>query len=538
MQSKKPSNTVPFPVRGPVQTSLFQGDDLHADTSLNEPHKDALNGAELFADIEVRHSPLPRSAASGHLWLCLRFPLLPLEVLSAEAGRPCAVIHNEGNNVQVLLANDAAQAAGVQPGLPVNAALALAPELQLLQREQQLENEALQSLAAWAVGFTPVVSVAADDALLLEVRGSLQLFGGLGALLSQLHDELYEHEVCTASSPVPQAALWLAASGGSLHLRTADDPQLKALPVSVLNWPVRLHKQFVSMGVETLGDCLRLPRAGFAKRFGQKRLRELDRGFGRDADVRLHYAEPPVFEDHVDLPEETIDYGMLSSVIDLQLDRLQEFMTGRQLAVEHLCITLVHSRQFADQQEPAVTDIEIGLLEPQHSVQTLRKLIELRFERVLLESPVQSVGMSAGAFNALQAGTAALLTDDLANGNDNRAGSRLIERLQARLGRERVYGLSAACDYRPERAWRKTEPLTASGAPRNNLPRPLWLLPQPRRIHGGETLAASGNAERIEAGWWDGGDVQRDYYVVEHAAGRRIWLFRDRSGWYLHGLFG
>jgi len=46
--------------------------------------------------------------------------------------------------------------------------------------------------------------------------------------------------------------------------------------------------------------------------------------------------------------------------------------------------------------------------------------------------------------------------------------------------------------------------------------------------------------ERIEAGWWDGGDVRRDYFIAIDAAGRCLWLFRDpRSpeGWFLHGLF-
>jgi protein ImuB len=47
--------------------------------------------------------------------------------------------------------------------------------------------------------------------------------------------------------------------------------------------------------------------------------------------------------------------------------------------------------------------------------------------------------------------------------------------------------------------------------------------------------------ERIESGWWDGGDVQRDYYVARTPAGTRLWIFRERrapAGWFLHGVFG
>jgi protein ImuB len=47
-------------------------------------------------------------------------------------------------------------------------------------------------------------------------------------------------------------------------------------------------------------------------------------------------------------------------------------------------------------------------------------------------------------------------------------------------------------------------------------------------------------AERIESGWWDGGDIKRDYYAVTAAQGQRLWIYRDciTGGWYMHGIFG
>ena len=49
--------------------------------------------------------------------------------------------------------------------------------------------------------------------------------------------------------------------------------------------------------------------------------------------------------------------------------------------------------------------------------------------------------------------------------------------------------------------------------------------------------------ERIESGWWDGGDVRRDYFVAESPQGETMWIYRDhRYGiddgeWFLHGIF-
>lgn len=84
--------------------------------------------------------------------------------------------------------------------------------------------------------------------------------------------------------------------------------------------------------------------------------------------------------------------------------------------------------------------------------------------------------------------------------------------------------------------------------------RPTWLLdpPEPlasdaygRPLHGGPLQLCS-RAERIEAGWFDGGLARRDYHVALGSDHRLRWIYRERSagaaaheaGWFLHGWFG
>jgi protein ImuB len=53
-------------------------------------------------------------------------------------------------------------------------------------------------------------------------------------------------------------------------------------------------------------------------------------------------------------------------------------------------------------------------------------------------------------------------------------------------------------------------------------------------------LELKAGPERIEAGWWDGEEVRRDYYVAANARGETFWIYRehrDASAWYLHGVF-
>jgi hypothetical protein len=73
---------------------------------------------------------------------------------------------------------------------------------------------------------------------------------------------------------------------------------------------------------------------------------------------------------------------------------------------------------------------------------------------------------------------------------------------------------------------------------------PLVGLPEgpPRvfRSRGREhRVAYAWGPERIEAGWWRGEPIARDYYRVETLAGQRFWLFRrlDDGRWFVHGMF-
>ena len=130
--------------------------------------------------------------------------------------------------------------------------------------------------------------------------------------------------------------------------------------------------------------------------------------------------------------------------------------------------------------------------------------------------------------------------------------TRLLEQLQARLGRQAINELQALADHRPEQAHRLGQTISSfKQSTQLAQKRPLWLLPEPELItkkNGklwwrGPVILTTG-PERIEAGWWSGEDIRRDYYVGINHRGSRLWLYRDlhpdvqkKQRWYLHGLF-
>ena len=192
----------------------------------------------------------------------------------------------------------------------------------------------------------------------------------------------------------------------------------------------------------------------------------------------------------------------------------------------------------------------LRLAAPETRCERFIRLLRERLATLTLPEPVRRCELRSGALTDRSEASKPLWSSG-EHGHAN-AGEMpaLVEHLRARLGVRAVHGIARVSEHRPENAWRVAEPkwgwkmgtfLFASkrGAPEavrpfrqqiRNVPisipfrvrRPLWLLQAPRPLesqrgrprHDGPLELLAG-PERIESGWWDGADVQRDYYMAQ-----------------------
>ena len=94
---------------------------------------------------------LDKKSARSDIWLYLHFPLLPLETLLPkiqveQAQKPIAIMSLQKNIQRVLCCNAQAEAWGVEANLSISTALALCPELEVLPRQIDQEQQLLQQL--------------------------------------------------------------------------------------------------------------------------------------------------------------------------------------------------------------------------------------------------------------------------------------------------------------------------------------------------------------------------------------------------------
>jgi protein ImuB len=497
-----------------------------------------LRSLDLFASstAEAPRVEQPSAPRKPQLWIAVCLPGLALECLAAaDSILPAVVVEAERGQLRVVAASHSARQAGIAAGTKLSTAMALAASLQVLERAPSRERKSIESLADWAETLTSLVSIEAPESLLLEVAGSLALFGSLAAIKDKLRAEVARRHrsFCLCAAPTATAALWLARGAGADVLQWNQlAGSLAGLPLGVTRWPPEVQALLYDLGLRTIGDCARLPRDGFARRVGRPYLLDLDRAFGRCVDLRAQLKKPQSWSSAVELGEETVESALFIEAVEQLLDELCAELRKRQVEVASLELAFVHLHR-----PPTVEKID--LREPTSSRDRLLHLVEDRLERSALPVPAVALRMASGVFRPMQRRAADLFELEP---HDERA-EALLERLQERFGLAAVHGLRAVQEHRPEKAWVKSPQSDGRGpaglAVREA--RPLWLLHKPVAIEARrDSLQILSGPERIESGWWDEQDVARDYYTARNGDGQRLWVFRDHRSrsWFLHGLFG
>ena len=427
--------------------------------------------------------------------------------------------------------------------------------LQILDPEP--DSAALESLADSALALTSVVLLRPGEGLLLEVRGSLRYFSGLATIRQRLAAELEQRgwRYRLATAPTPLAAAWLVRH---LSIDVPEPGELRSalgrLPLTATGWPDRIQLMLRQMGLKSIADCLRLPRAGFARRIGRERLDDLDRALGRKPDPRTAWRAPQRLCRSLEFTTETTDRAVFAEALDRIVVWLERELRRQQLQIRELELRFRHLRA-------APTLTRIRFVDPVHAHRRILEPLLARLEQLEIAEPAIALSLATGLPVPLKAEAPGLSFASALPGAASAVPEfALVECLRGRFGAHRVHGIGAVAEHRPELAWRPwiDRPLAGS-APHPPHERPLWLLPGPRkkggRKKGGQSPFSEsqeqlfGNpkmgsdplfSERIESGWWDGRDVRRDYYVVIGAGGEKLWFYRDCASheWYLHGIFG
>ena len=476
-----------------------------------------------------------------------------------------------------------AQAAGVQLGMRSSSVQMLLPDVELKQRDSERESAALHTAALALLQYSPQVVVAEQDSILINVGASLRLFGGVRHLCRHVMKTMATMGMCVTlgcAATARAACLFAHAVARKAAAGSATSPRISKVCLSLNKLPHHLDRLSVALlpaaepwlewlkgiGCHQLGALRQLPRAGLQRRCGKALLHSMDCAYGEATELYRWLEAPPVFNARAELPDRIEHADAILSFARILLLQLCGWLSNRQLAVTKFQLQLEHER---GRQAIAPTLLEINLAEASWREEHLSRLLKEHLAQLKLDAPVIVIRLHAMQVEAMQAPSASLFPEP---GGSKEEQHRLLELLVARLGAENVLQAAPQMDHRPEIAntWvsvmsdvaqkrkllaNSNQPPTMNRPVNKTVNRPAWLLAQalPLKVHQhrpcyGSALKLMSPAERIEAGWWNGQLVTRDYFVAENAEHVRCWIYRERihplnqnetdAAWFLHGLFG
>ena len=397
-----------------------------------------------------------------------------------------------------------------------------------------------------------------STALLIEVSRTSRHFDGeqhlLQRILKYVGDMGCQAVMAVAARPAAASVLSRRSAMNTIRRvgHSALPEALDALPCSVLSLSKDVLTHLDLAGLKTLGQLNALPRSGLKARLGQTLRHRLDLVYGRLQEPLRRHRAPELLEESISWWPPTQQKSSLLFAAKRLFNQIEAALLQKEegLAEATLFMHLVHSRE----EHP----LRMRPRRPLQKARDLLALLDNLMEQVQLAGPVDAMRLRLQRKVTLLPEQGLLFTrdGDLAWQDET---LQLMDTLESRLGESRVLSPRLRPDHRPEEAyfWQQATSLqddrtSAPQAPSGLRPlevvkaRRLDILPgkngAPLEIlrgpHCGPLHLISG-PERIAAGWWEGRDICRDYYVVQSHKKARLWIYHDRRSdhWYCQGLF-
>jgi protein ImuB len=371
-------------------------------------------------------------------------------------------------------------------------------------------------------------------------------------------------------APVPSGATATGGDAPRILPPGETRARLGPLPVAALRLSAAAVEALAGLGLRRIEDLAALPRAQLARRLGPEVVTRLDQALGRAAEPLS-----PV------PPEQTLS---LRLTLPEAIARTEDVLAGLDRLLTPLCARLTAAGRGARRvrYELIRTDgsrhrVEVGLARACAEPALIRHLLSLRLDGIDAGFGFEVLRLAATeseptrpwqhrdrlAAGADAAGARGGTGPDSA---DNPAIADLISCLGARVGIDKIIRFQPVDTHIPEKS-RRIVPAAFSepvaGWPQDSAPRPDRMFP-PEPLHPAPgalddprpprafrwrrrelTRAAAFGPERIAPEWWNDDPAwrsgPRDYWRVETADGRRLWLFRTLGGetgsWFVQGIF-
>lgn len=527
-------------------------------------------------------------------YLSLYFPnwAIDLTLIRASSRRekfngPIALIRH-GDTPHVMRVCRRAAAEGVAGGIPLSLAKVMAPSLITAPFLPERDFQSLVALGFWALKkISPVVGVDTDlldgfrsgagasvrqesYGLIADITGTQKLHKDEDSLIHKILMEISAAgiEARIGIAPTVGMAWGLARYATSAVKPSAAIHQIEYealnMPLAALRIEPGVIQDLERLGIKTIRQLLKISIPEIGKRFGGQTVRRLNQFTGRGSEVfpTLHEKRPYLVTKRFEYPLSARE--VLSASIYELFDALFTMLSGAGREANSYLLTLeiqgIDGRLIYKQKE-------LFFHKPPGTRADLSAVVGTALETFTIPGDVNGIRIEATEHSPIKRDnkTLPLFTSDgklnLFNKEERHGIDELLNHFVVRLGKEQVLEMELQESFVPEKAF-KLSPLGKREAPLGVLKeRPSYLFAAPEQVDvvsllpdfspslmiwKGEKLKiiTGSGPERILNEWWRNSDKNsalsgRDYFKVQDANGRWLWLYRDISTleWFVHGVW-
>ena len=495
---------------------------------------------------------------------CVDLAAFPLQLLlQAQPGwarLPAAVVADDKPQGLVLYANTRARRLGVRPGQRYATALAIASDLQAGTVPPSHIDRQIRILSDRLRRYSPHVEPSADTpgVFWLDAQGLNRLYPSLHAWAQAVRLDLQRAgvraTVAVGFTRFGAYALAKCHQGTTVCDDAAEEcAAVQRVPLVCVDLDPDVRERLLALGIQTIGEFLRLPADGIKQRFGAETdtLYQLAAGHRWAPLVPVPAVEAQERLAHFDAPEARAD--RLIFIVKRLLDSLLATLVRQAHAVVELVLwmKLDDRTTRTERVRPAASTLDTA---------QLLALVRLRLDALRLSAGIVTMRITAETCPATS--EQRRLFPHYAR-RDPELADQAFARLRAEFGEKSVVYARLGSAHLPaaQFAWEPLEhaPLRASPAVVTMRPLVRRIYSQPLQLASGFGLQASGTPSEARAqatnsqflipnsqfsagpyivsgGWWNGG-VRRDYYFMPAENGNLWWVFFDhrRQRFFLQG---
>ena len=496
-------------------------------------------------------------------YLSLRFVHLTTDWLTLQqpqlASQPFVYARSVRNRKIVTALNEAAAALGIQKQMVVADARVLAPTLKVIDDPEGQETMLLTRIGLWCIRYTPDVSLAPPDGLILDISGCTHLWKGEQPYLEDIVGKIRSRGfyVIGAIADTPGAAwAWSHYGKGKEILAEGEHRSaLLPLPAPALRLDDPTLLKLKKMKLTTIGVILQQPRQSLLPRFGKDLVQRLAQALGQ-AKERLVPLVPPVEYQAWEAAPSPIRYA---KGIEIALTRLLEKLCAKLQKEDKGLRQAVFTIYRVDNKTQSLT---VGTTRPTYNIAHIYRLFETKIETLAPGEGIEAFLLQAPKVEKAGSPQEALWA--AGGGVDSAGFAELLDRLANKDGIATIERYLPSEHYWPERSFLKAKSLKdLPGSPWPDdwlwpihmfeKPAPITVTapipdyPPMHFVFEGKhhKVVKADGPRRVEHEWWIEDNLHRDYYAVEDTEGNRYCIFRaghygDRTParWFIHGFFG